>query len=70
MFFLNDVFENNFVIVRKVKKKREIIFMVEFLYVDVVLMLMIVMFKIIFFIVLVLIFGEFDIILIDLLIIK
>lgn len=61
MLFSNDALENNSVTVRKAKKKREIIPMVEFSYVDAVLMSMTVTFKTTLFTVSASTFGELDI---------
>lgn len=61
MLFSNDALENNSVTVRKAKKKREIIPMVEFSYVDAVLMSTTVTFKTTLFTVSASTFGELDI---------
>lgn len=68
MLFSNDALENNSVTVRK--KKREIIPMVEFSYVDAVLMSTTVTFKTILFTVSASTFGELDITPVDLSITK
>lgn len=70
MLFSNDALENNSVTVRKAKKKREIIPMVEFSYVDAVLMSMTVTFKTTLFTVSASTFGELDITPVDLSITK
>lgn len=71
MLFSNDALENNSVTVRKAKKKkREIIPMVEFSYVDAVLMSTTVTFKTILFTVSASTFGELDITPVDLSITK
>lgn len=70
MLFSNDALENNSVTVRKAKKKREIIPMVEFSYVDAVLMSTTVTFKTTLFTVSASTFGELDITPIDLSITK
>lgn len=67
---LNDALENNSVTVRKAKKKREIIPMVEFSYVDAVLMSTTVTFKTTLFTVSASTFGELDITPVDLSITK
>lgn len=70
MLFSNDALENNSVTVRKAKKKREIIPMVEFSYVDAVLMSTTVTFKTTLFTVSASTFGELDITPVDLSITK
>lgn len=70
MLFSNDAIENNSVTVRKAKKKREIIPMVEFSYVDAVLMSTTVTFKTTLFTVSASTFGELDITPVDLSITK
>lgn len=70
MLFSNDALENNSVTVRKANKKREIIPMVEFSYVDAVLMSMTVTFKTTLFTVSASTFGELDITPVDLSITK
>lgn len=70
MLFSNDAPENNSVTVRKAKKKREIIPMVEFSYVDAVLMSTTVTFKTTLFTVSASTFGELDITPVDLSITK
>lgn len=70
MLFSNDALENNSVTVRKAKKKKEIIPMVEFSYVDAVLMSTTVTFKTTLFTVSASTFGELDITPIDLSITK
>lgn len=67
---LNDALENNSVTVRKAKIKREIIPMVEFSYVDAVLMSTTVTFKTTLFTVSASTFGELDITPVDLSITK
>lgn len=70
MLFSNDALENNSVTVRKAKKKKEIIPMVEFSYVDAVLMSTTVTFKTTLFTVSASTFGELDITPVDLSITK
>lgn len=70
MLFSNDALETNSVTVRKAKKKREIIPMVEFSYVDAVLMSTTVTFKTTLFTVSASTFGELDITPVDLSITK
>lgn len=70
MLFSNDALENNSVTVRKANKKREIIPMVEFSYVDAVLMSTTVTFKTTLFTVSASTFGELDITPVDLSITK
>lgn len=70
MLFSNDALENNSVTVRKAKKKREIIPMVEFSYVDAVLMSTTVTFNTTLFTVSASTFGELDITPVDLSITK
>lgn len=70
MLFSDDALENNSVTVRKAKKKREIIPMVEFSYVDAVLMSTTVTFKTTLFTVSASTFGELDITPVDLSITK
>lgn len=70
MLFSNDALEKNSVTVRKAKKKREIIPMVEFSYVDAVLMSTTVTFKTTLFTVSASTFGELDITPVDLSITK
>lgn len=70
MLFSNNALENNSVTVRKAKKKREIIPMVEFSYVDAVLMSTTVTFKTTLFTVSASTFGELDITPVDLSITK
>lgn len=70
MLFSNNALENNSVTVRKANKKREIIPMVEFSYVDAVLMSTTVTFKTTLFTVSASTFGELDITPVDLSITK